>query len=1272
MAQHDQIYIDVIVDGKMQKVAVAASALGNQLDNVAANAHTADRNLKGVSQQSANTTKNFSKMSQGMGGLVGIYATIAANVFAVSAAFNFFKQSADLRVLQDSQVAFSSATGTGFITLTQNIQKATDGLVGFREAASAAAIGAASGLNTGQIEQFAEGAKNVSLILGRDVTDSFNRLIRGVTKAEPELLDELGIVLRLADATEKYGIQIGKTAKELTSYERSQAVAVEVLDQLENKYGAVAASVELQSNAVAQLGIAFEKVLHPIQEFASDITEPTAVFLKDNIKALTAALALLAVPIIKSVIPGLNDWAANSKLAAEKAAASIAEARAEVDQLKQAQAELAMAGANPNLAAQQALAGVKSKSTGIQKLQSGDFNALSKREMKGLLNAAKAGKGAVTQMSEEMKRKYIAALKEMVGESNSAGAKIAGEFEELQQKASLNFKEMQAQWDLAMAKMKGAAATFSSFANKVMKLAGFIGIIMLIKDFAVEMTRTFGLFEQNEDVRKMSEEFDSLADRIETAGKEFEKFAQIQEAYYKKNLGALPTSEGITAAGGVIEQNSKIFADAFALMERYNKARAGLPETEKTKENISNEILALRNEREAIKAGQLARGRETLDERNRLFNIKNQIKALQDRGTALAASDRAFRDSADAGFFKRMILNYENLGQKVEEANGMIKATAEDMIEGLEAAKIRTQEGGNDYLNLLKKIAESETPLEALEESEQERFDELSRRFASLGKEAQAATQQFVNLQRAYDQKIQSITEFTTSVTETIQQENILLEQYQTTLSHLAEADERTKEIQARLVVLNQIRQKEIQFKLDSLAIDERKNFLLIGATRLETENINRAAKLATIEAKRRDIINNITIALESGAQFDSDKVKMLRLQLAILGHQEESLERQKDLVLSTLDAMEDAFEGAFEKGLADAIKGNESSLKDFIAKIGLTTMEAAADNLAKRMTSMLFGEEETPEDKIKNKMLEAADYHGDVLEAVLQGKPRPTKEGGSGAGTAGSTTPFSSFGEFGSALLGNFGATSTKTEVELAKAGQMTEMKSVVRGSGLKGILSDLVLDFKQLFDKDTPFLEGLTNLFSNFGFNIQSIFGTLLGGLSSLFSSMFGGSNNGIAGAFISAAVSALGAGLTTPSSTSSGFGDGGATGGVRNQAGDITGIIKTRYGGVVSNGKKMPGYATGGIARGPQSGYPVMMHGTEAVVPLPNNKSIPVDLQGAASQNNVVVNVSVNNEGGAKEDTQADTNEGRTFGAAISAAVQKEILNQQRNGGLLSPYG
>jgi hypothetical protein len=43
---------------------------------------------------------------------------------------------------------------------------------------------------------------------------------------------------------------------------------------------------------------------------------------------------------------------------------------------------------------------------------------------------------------------------------------------------------------------------------------------------------------------------------------------------------------------------------------------------------------------------------------------------------------------------------------------------------------------------------------------------------------------------------------------------------------------------------------------------------------------------------------------------------------------------------------------------------------------------------------------------------------------------------------------------------------------------------------------------------------------------------------------------------------------------------------------------------------------GYRYGGIASGPQSGYTTMLHGTEAVVPLPDGKTIPVEIPGFAA--------------------------------------------------------
>ncbi len=40
---------------------------------------------------------------------------------------------------------------------------------------------------------------------------------------------------------------------------------------------------------------------------------------------------------------------------------------------------------------------------------------------------------------------------------------------------------------------------------------------------------------------------------------------------------------------------------------------------------------------------------------------------------------------------------------------------------------------------------------------------------------------------------------------------------------------------------------------------------------------------------------------------------------------------------------------------------------------------------------------------------------------------------------------------------------------------------------------------------------------------------------------------------------------------------------------------------------------GYQYGGISSGPRSGYTAMLHGTEAIVPLPNGRSIPVEMTG-----------------------------------------------------------
>lgn len=95
----------------------------------------------------------------------------------------------------------------------------------------------------------------------------------------------------------------------------------------------------------------------------------------------------------------------------------------------------------------------------------------------------------------------------------------------------------------------------------------------------------------------------------------------------------------------------------------------------------------------------------------------------------------------------------------------------------------------------------------------------------------------------------------------------------------------------------------------------------------------------------------------------------------------------------------------------------------------------------------------------------------------------------------------------------------------------------------------------------------------------------------------------------------------------------------------------------GGILSAGADMLGFSDGGIASGPTSGYPVALHGTEAIVPLPDGRTIPVslkgDIGGGGGQTNITINVS--GGGNAKE-----------IAKAVSDEVSKVMRTRSRGNG------
>ena len=102
---------------------------------------------------------------------------------------------------------------------------------------------------------------------------------------------------------------------------------------------------------------------------------------------------------------------------------------------------------------------------------------------------------------------------------------------------------------------------------------------------------------------------------------------------------------------------------------------------------------------------------------------------------------------------------------------------------------------------------------------------------------------------------------------------------------------------------------------------------------------------------------------------------------------------------------------------------------------------------------------------------------------------------------------------------------------------------------------------------------------------------------------------------------------------------------------------GVIPMARGGIT-------GYRTGGIATEPTYLVGEGKH-NEAVVPLPDGRSIPVDMKGSSGGNNIVINVDAS--GGTS--STGNGQQGKALGMAIQAAVMETIQREKRPGGVLS---
>lgn len=281
----------------------------------AAGENTAYGQARGSMGATGASGRDFANQAQGLGGLVRLYATYAANLFAVSAAFTALSQAMNTANMVQGLDQLGAAAGKSLGTLAQKFTETTGGAVSLREAMEAVVKASSSGLSDQQILQIAEIAKKASQALGVSMTDAVSRLTRGITKLEPELLDELAIFTKLGTATENYARKIGKSEASLSQFERQQAFANAVLAEGLQKFN----SIEIPTNPYDKLLASLKNIGFETLNIVNKALVPLVELLSQNPTILAAGLALFASSIVKKVIPALGEYREALKDSAETA-----------------------------------------------------------------------------------------------------------------------------------------------------------------------------------------------------------------------------------------------------------------------------------------------------------------------------------------------------------------------------------------------------------------------------------------------------------------------------------------------------------------------------------------------------------------------------------------------------------------------------------------------------------------------------------------------------------------------------------------------------------------------------------------------------------------------------------------------------------------------------------------------------------------------------------------------------------------------------------------
>jgi lambda family phage tail tape measure protein len=261
------------------------------------------------------SARDFANQAQGLGGLVQLYATYAANVFALGAAFRALSDAMNINNMIEGLNQLGAQGGNALGSLAKQFVATSGGALSMREGIEAVSKASSAGLSNKQILEVSASATKASQVLGLALPDAVNRLTRGIVKLEPELLDELGLFTKIGPAVEEYARKLGRTESSLSDFERRQAFAIAVLKEAQDKFG----KINIPTNPYDKLLATLKDISVVGLQLINTVLGPLVKFLSESPTALVVLLGLLGKNLLGRVVPIIGQYNKALETSANKA-----------------------------------------------------------------------------------------------------------------------------------------------------------------------------------------------------------------------------------------------------------------------------------------------------------------------------------------------------------------------------------------------------------------------------------------------------------------------------------------------------------------------------------------------------------------------------------------------------------------------------------------------------------------------------------------------------------------------------------------------------------------------------------------------------------------------------------------------------------------------------------------------------------------------------------------------------------------------------------------